>query len=333
MFEHSPGEDHINVIVGEVHLRTGTYRLLIDNEILQAGTRSGTSVPVTRATEGTTAAAHSTGAAVEIILTAAGIAQMLADVAAAAAALYARFLAELRVTHATTGPVILTSWQRVLGDVSGGALPTIKTPVAPGDNDRVGFVNSGGDVSGTPAVFTASVGQTIEDPSAAPGTFSATATMHAKSGAYEWFYDLANTRWKLLGASSSAPFIIDLVGAVQSSGNDGTAPRRIGGRSFNPADYASLSGSSSIILHVLLETTNTGNAANLQLLRFSGAGSPTVLATASSSSATCVEVTVDVSSFFRPGQAAGIFLANLYLATASITDFATCSGAWLQVSP
>jgi hypothetical protein len=58
---------------------TGTFRLLVDSEIVEVTARSGPDVTVTRGTEGTTAAAHSLGAVVLPILTAAAIAQLKVD--------------------------------------------------------------------------------------------------------------------------------------------------------------------------------------------------------------------------------------------------------------
>jgi hypothetical protein len=59
---------------------TGTFRLIIDSEILAATGIAGTVVTVTRGTEGTTAAAHSDVSVVTAILTAASWTQFKNDV-------------------------------------------------------------------------------------------------------------------------------------------------------------------------------------------------------------------------------------------------------------
>lgn len=126
---------------------------------------------------------------------------------------------------------------------------------------------------------------------------------------------------------------IQLSSGVFSTGLGVTTAKRVGGISFNPADFQQLTPTSGIVLHVLLETTNAANQANLQLFRYSGTGSPAVVTTVSTASVSAVEVTADVSSSFRPGQASGIFFAALYLTAASNVDLATCSSAWLEISP
>ncbi len=58
---------------------TGNFRILIDNEIMLVTGVSGTTFTVTRGVEGTTAASHSTSAAVTHILTKEAINQLFAD--------------------------------------------------------------------------------------------------------------------------------------------------------------------------------------------------------------------------------------------------------------
>lgn len=54
---------------------TGNFRIRIDSELMLCTSRSGTTLTVTRGVESTTAAAHTTGATVTLVLTNAGIDQ------------------------------------------------------------------------------------------------------------------------------------------------------------------------------------------------------------------------------------------------------------------
>ncbi len=63
---------------------TGTYRVIVDSELMIVTARSGTTLTVTRGAEGTTAASHLTLAAVTCIVTAGAIAQLKADLATVA---------------------------------------------------------------------------------------------------------------------------------------------------------------------------------------------------------------------------------------------------------
>lgn len=57
---------------------SGTFRIRIDNEIIIVGAISGTTLSsLTRGAEGTTAASHSSGAAVSLVLTAGGLTGIL----------------------------------------------------------------------------------------------------------------------------------------------------------------------------------------------------------------------------------------------------------------
>jgi hypothetical protein len=75
------GDTQITVTNPSALPTSGTYRLLIDNEIMVATSRSGAIVQVVRATEGTSAAAHSLGEQVYPIDTAAQAAQARYDAA------------------------------------------------------------------------------------------------------------------------------------------------------------------------------------------------------------------------------------------------------------
>lgn len=76
------GDMHITITNPTAFPTSGTYRLLIENEILEATSRAGSVVQVVRGTEGTSAAGHSTSTQVYAIDTAAQMAQFFADVKA-----------------------------------------------------------------------------------------------------------------------------------------------------------------------------------------------------------------------------------------------------------
>ena len=63
---------------------TGTFRINIEDEIIIVGARSGTTLSsLTRGAEGTTAASHSSGVAVSVVLTAAGLLAAISEADAA----------------------------------------------------------------------------------------------------------------------------------------------------------------------------------------------------------------------------------------------------------
>jgi len=102
---------------------------------------------------------------------------------------------------------------------------------------------------------------------------------------------------------------------------------------FDPAIWPTITTTSTITLHAVIETTSGSKAANLQLDRVSGTGAPATLATPSSSSTTSAHVSADVSTYFRSTAASGIFRLSLYISSADGTERATCTGAFLHVSP
>jgi ABC-type amino acid transport substrate-binding protein len=64
---------------GTVFPATGNFRVIIDTELMLCTARSGNTLTVTRGIEGTTAAAHASGAAVTHVLTQAGLLQYLIE--------------------------------------------------------------------------------------------------------------------------------------------------------------------------------------------------------------------------------------------------------------
>ncbi len=117
---------------------------------------------------------------------------------------------------------------------------------------------------------------------------------------------------------------------VCSTGNDNTLPKKVGAVTFDPTIWQIQTGS-TVILHVLLETTNAGNAASVALQRLTGTGSPVIITTQTTTSLVTTELTVDLSSFFAVASSPGIFVLLLSLATVSLSDLATISGGWLEI--
>lgn len=133
--------------------------------------------------------------------------------------------------------------------------------------------------------------------------------------------------------SSRDRFSLEFSTSVSSTEQDASNVKKVGGRSYDASFWPRLSATSTIVFHALLETTNASNPASSSLFRYSGAGAPVVLVSLVTTSTVMTELTSDVSTFFRPGQAAGIFTVTVNLTTSSTTDHATTSGAWLEFTP
>lgn len=69
----------VTVNDGSVFPSTGQYRVIVDTEIMLVTARSGNDLTVTRGAEGTSAASHSNGAALTLILTAGALDQRTID--------------------------------------------------------------------------------------------------------------------------------------------------------------------------------------------------------------------------------------------------------------
>lgn len=138
---------------------------------------------------------------------------------------------------------------------------------------------------------------------------------------------------QVIVSSTHAPFSLEMSTNPSSTAENGSNAKKVGGRSYDPADWSQLSSSSVIVFHMLLETTDPLNPASGSLFRYSGTGAPAVLATVVTTSSVMVEREIDVSSFFRPGQAAGVFTVTLNLTTGSTSDYATSTAAWLEFTP
>lgn len=136
-----------------------------------------------------------------------------------------------------------------------------------------------------------------------------------------------------LSWASPDPFKLPLFESVTSTQQGATLKKKAAGFTYDPAFLPQLGAASVIKLHVLLETTNASNAAECDLFRFSGTGAPATITTVTTTSTSTTELVADVSTSFRPGQAAGIFEVLVYLNAASVNDYATISGAWLELVP
>ena len=82
-----------------------------------------------------------------------------------------------------------------------------------------------------------------------------------------------------------------------------------------------------------LETTSSSNAAYFELFQESGTGSPLSIVTLNTTSLTTVTLTADVSTYFRSNSNAGLFAGREWINVADSTNYATCSGAWIEVQP
>ncbi len=118
----------------------------------------------------------------------------------------------------------------------------------------------------------------------------------------------------------------------QASGN----PLVLGAVYWDPAVAYGQNATGSVFLHVVIETTSAGNGAYVDLYQFTGAGAPAVIGTVAVSTSTTREhKTLDLTTVFKTGgtAVAAVYLARLYLATNDGTNFATCSAAWLEITP
>lgn len=66
-------ETGVDVTDGSVFPSSGTFRVNCEDELMIVTSRSGNTLTVTRGGEGTSAAAHDNGTAIQMVLTAAGL--------------------------------------------------------------------------------------------------------------------------------------------------------------------------------------------------------------------------------------------------------------------
>ena len=133
-----------------------------------------------------------------------------------------------------------------------------------------------------------------------------------------------------------SPSVSNCFSGNQSTAFGSTTKAIVGSkRYFDPnATMWHLTGTSTITFYMLLETTNAGIAAAGDLLQQTGTGSPVIVASVPTTTGiTATLVSVNVSTAFRPGANAGIFVARCWITTANGNDYATCTGAWLEFIP
>lgn len=135
--------------------------------------------------------------------------------------------------------------------------------------------------------------------------------------------------------SGGGIFAIQLYAGNASSKSGNTQKLVLGSQYFDPSDPAhGLSGSSTATLCMLLESTSGSVAAAGELFQKSGTGSPQIIAaTSTTTGTTATLVTADVSAAFTNTSPAGIFCARLWTNTPNGINQATCTGAWIEVTP
>lgn len=119
---------------------------------------------------------------------------------------------------------------------------------------------------------------------------------------------------------------------TQSTFTDETNKRVLGGMYFDPNDSRwGLTPTSVATFHMLNQSTSTTVAAKGELFY---QDTPAIIASVPDSmSLTPAHVSIDVSAFFRPGAAAGLFFARLWTDSSSGTVNATNTAAWIDIQP
>lgn len=122
---------------------------------------------------------------------------------------------------------------------------------------------------------------------------------------------------------------------VQSTKADASNKLSAGRRFIDPTDVAwGTSGTSTITCNVELETTNASIAAAADLFQLTGTGAPQLIATLpTTTSTTPTNVSVTVSTSFRPTGVPGDYVIRAWLTTANGNDYVTISNASLKVTP
>jgi hypothetical protein len=134
-------------------------------------------------------------------------------------------------------------------------------------------------------------------------------------------------------AGPASKYRIPILAGLASTGYGSGTPLRLGGTYWN-ATALGIEPTSTVLLVVELETSDAANAAHVDLYQVNGTNAPQQLGAVTTTALTMTRRTVDVSAALRPsGDAAEADLfARLWLTTASGTEAATCSGAWLEVT-
>lgn len=137
------------------------------------------------------------------------------------------------------------------------------------------------------------------------------------------------------GLEPPGTIIFPLVLATCTALTTSASPKSCAVMRFDPSWLLRLQTTSTVILHMVLATSNAGNAAYAKLNQITGTSSPRTVATSAATTATSpTDVTEDVSAFFRSGGSAtaGLYEMLVYLTTNNGVDVATLSGAWLEIT-
>lgn len=145
---------------------------------------------------------------------------------------------------------------------------------------------------------------------------------------YRW----NGTAYVSAGGGGAGTFVLNLGASPQSTFTDATSKRLLGATYFDPNDLTwGLSATSTATLYMLNETQNAGYPAGGDLLDMT---TPAVVASVPTVTAlTATLVSVDVSTRFRPGQAAANFTARLWATVSNNVVNVTNSAAWIEISP
>lgn len=137
------------------------------------------------------------------------------------------------------------------------------------------------------------------------------------------------------GLEPPGTIIFPLVLATCTALTTSASPKSCAVMRFDPSWLLRLQTTSTVILHMVLATSNAGNAAYAKLNQITGTSSPRTVATSAATTATSpTDVTEDVSAFFRSGGSAtaGLYETLVYLKKNNGVDVATLSGAWLEIT-
>jgi len=94
-------ETGVDVASGAVFPSSGNFRVKVDDELMLVTSRATNTLTVQRGAEGTTPATHDDGAAIDAVLTAAGLAQAIAEIAPGREYSYVEFTSPVAVSATT----------------------------------------------------------------------------------------------------------------------------------------------------------------------------------------------------------------------------------------
>lgn len=138
----------------------------------------------------------------------------------------------------------------------------------------------------------------------------------------------------LMRLGLSPRFIVPMLAGVVSTRFGSTTKRNAGRMHFKPSlAQWNLSATSTATLCMVLETTNAANAAHGELYQVDGVGGNTIIAATTTTTALVPTLcTANVSAAFLNTSPEATFSARIWTAADGI-EFATCTGAWIEVQP